>query len=87
MHLLEASNFTGNLALVYREAVPLLWVINRFPILFVMPVYNVLSRQRKMYTIQSLFDGAAIDSIISFFLLDPQYRRNAHAFLCLHRTF
>jgi hypothetical protein len=65
MCLLNASNFTGNLALVYREAFPLLWVINRFPILFVMPVYNVLSQQRKIYTIQSLFARAAIDFIIA----------------------
>jgi hypothetical protein len=71
MRLLDASNLTGNLVLVYREAFPLLWVINRFSILFVIPVYNVLSWQRKIYTIQSLFAGAAIDSIIAPFYLIP----------------
>jgi hypothetical protein len=48
MHLLAAKSSTGNLALVYLDAVPLLCVINRFSILFVMPVYSVLSRQRRI---------------------------------------
>jgi hypothetical protein len=64
--LLFINNFTGNLARVYLEALPSLCGISRFLILFVVPVYNVLSLHRKMYTIQNLFTGVSFGFIILF---------------------
>jgi hypothetical protein len=67
INLLAAISAAGSLALVYREAVPLLCAINRRAILFVVPVYSVLSRQRRIYTTHFLSADLYVDFAIVFY--------------------